>query len=67
MTAVPGAEAEWTELRLSAEAATRQLATGPREWPGRPSAQRLQFFLDASPERILRLLDLYDAARSREA
>lgn len=48
---------DWTELRRSAEAAAEQLRTGPREWPGRPSAQRLAFFLAATPEVVLRLID----------
>lgn len=54
--------AELTELRATAEAAVEQLRTGPREWPGRPSAQRLAFFLSASPEKILRLLNMLDAS-----
>lgn len=33
---------------------------GPQEWPGRPSRQRLELFLEASPENILRLLDELD-------
>jgi hypothetical protein len=49
--------AERTELRRLALAAKRQLADGPREWPGRPSRQRLELFLAASPDAILRLLD----------
>jgi hypothetical protein len=48
---------DWSDLRASAEAAAAQLASGPREWPGRPSRQRLEFFLAASPEVILMLLD----------
>lgn len=52
---------EWASLRNAAEAAAEQLRTGPKEWPGRPSAQRLALFLEASPDRILRLLDERDA------
>jgi hypothetical protein len=51
---------DWTALRLAAEAAAEQLRTGPKEWPGRPSQQRLQFFLAASPEVVLELLDERD-------
>ena len=46
---------DWTVLREKAEAA--------KEWPGRPSRQRLELFLEASPETILRLLDELDEAR----
>lgn len=52
---------ERANLRAAAVAAAEQLATGPREWPGRPSAQRLGFFLAATPEVVLRLLDAVEA------
>lgn len=48
---------DWSELRARAEAAAHQLKTGPKEWPGRPSRQRLELFLAASPDAILALLD----------
>lgn len=51
---------DWTELRRLAEAAAEQMGTGPREWPGRPSRQRLELFLAASPEAVLALLDERD-------
>jgi hypothetical protein len=38
-------------------ATRKQLRTGPREWPGRPSAQRLAFFLAATPDVVIALLD----------
>lgn len=47
-------------LRIKAEAARRQLAEGPREWPGRPSRQRLELFLAADPDTVLALLDEID-------
>lgn len=52
---------EYADLRASAEAAAEQLATGPKEWPGRPSAQRLAFFLAATPAVVLGLLDELEA------
>lgn len=48
---------DWSELRAKAEAAKAQMESGPQEWPGRPSRQRLELFLAATPEAILRLLD----------
>jgi len=51
----------WSGLREKAEAARRQLEEGPKEWPGRPSAQRLALFLEASPGTVLALLDDLDA------
>lgn len=48
---------DWSVLREKAVAAQRQLDEGPQEWPGRPSRQRLELFLEASPSTILRLLD----------
>ncbi len=48
------------ELRRLAEAAKEQLATGPREWPGRPSRQRLELFLATGPDVVLELLDEID-------
>jgi hypothetical protein len=47
------------ELRRLAQAAREQLATGPAEWPGRPSRQRLELFLATGPETVLTLLDHY--------
>ena len=54
---------DWSVLRDKAEAARRQMEEGPQEWPGRPSRQRLDLFLEASPEAILRLLNELDEAR----
>jgi HAMP domain-containing protein len=51
----------WPELRRLAEAADLQMSTGPREWPGQPSRQRLELFLAASPRAVLALLDELDA------
>lgn len=56
---------EWVELRRLAEAAREQLRVGPKEWPGRPSAQRLALFLAASPDAVLRLLDAYETCPCR--
>jgi hypothetical protein len=36
------------------------MTTGPREWPGQPSRQRLELFLAASPHAVLALLDERD-------
>jgi hypothetical protein len=58
---------DWGELRRLAGAARDQLATGRREWPGRPSAQRLALFLAASPDAVLALLDERDALADRVA
>lgn len=49
---------ELDNLRSLAEAAKRQLDTGPKEWPGKPSAQRLALFLAASPDVILSLVEM---------
>ena len=49
--------AELATLRAKAEAARQQLATGPREWPGTPSRQRLELFLATGPDTVLWLLD----------
>ena len=46
---------DWTTLREKAEAAKRQIDAGPQEWPGRPSRQRLELFLEASPDVIIKL------------
>ena len=54
---------DWSTLREKAEAAKEQMDSGPQEWPGRPSRQRLELFLEASPENILRPLDELDSAR----
>jgi hypothetical protein len=53
------------ELRAAAEAARTQLAEGPREWPGRPSRQRLELFLAADPDTVLGLLDEIDRLEAR--
>lgn len=53
------------QLRMLADAAQSQLDVGPREWPGSPSRQRLEFFLSASPGVILGLLDELEDLRSR--
>lgn len=56
---------DWSDLREKAEAAKRQMESGPQEWPGRPSRQRLELFLAADPWAILQLLDELDEARGR--
>lgn len=48
---------DWNDLRAKALAARQQLAEGPREWPGRPSRQRLELFLAAGPDEILELIE----------
>jgi hypothetical protein len=48
---------DWAELRRLAVAADEQMSNGPTEWPGRPSRQRLELFLAASPKTVLSLLD----------
>lgn len=48
--------AELDELERLATAADVQMKTGKKEWPGRPSRQRLELFLAASPEVVLRLV-----------
>lgn len=58
---------ELTELRGLAVAAKRQLAEGPREWPGRPSRQRLELFLATGPDQVLYLLDEVDRLRRGSA
>ena len=52
------------DLREKAEAAREQMANGPKEWPGRPSRQRLELFLAATPEVVLELVDEVDRLRS---
>lgn len=54
-------------LRLLALAARTQLATGPREWPGTPSRQRLELFLATGPEQVLSLLDDIDQLERKVA
>lgn len=54
---------DYADLREKALAAQRQLAEGPREWPGRPSRQRLELFLAADPDTILDLLAEIDSLR----
>lgn len=56
---------KWADLRQRAVEAKEQMDNGPREWPGRPSRQRLDLFLAASPEVILELLDERDALERR--
>ncbi len=55
----------WDELRALAVAADEQMTSGPREWPGQPSRQRLELFLAASPKAILALLDERDALAAK--
>lgn len=57
MSPTPNDLTDWSELRRLAVAADEQMRTGPTEWPGRPSRQRLELFLAASPRTILALLD----------
>ena len=47
---------ELDEIERLAQAALEQIQTGKKEWPGRPSRQRLELFLAASPEMVLRLV-----------
>jgi hypothetical protein len=56
--------AQLAELRTAAEAALEQLRTGPREWPGRPSAQRLALFLAATPDVVLQLVSIAEDCRA---
>jgi hypothetical protein len=46
------------DLKVKALAAKEQMDNGPQEWPGRPSRQRLELFLAASPEVVLELVAL---------
>jgi len=48
---------DYEDLRAKALAAKEQMDNGPQEWPGRPSRQRLELFLAATPEVVLELLD----------
>ena len=64
MPDVPQQRKDWEELRARAVAADEQLRNGPKEWPGRPSRQRLELFLAASPEVVLELLSEIDALRT---
>lgn len=48
--------ADLHNLRVVAEAAKQQMLTGPKEWPGTPSAQRLALFLAATPDVVLQLV-----------
>jgi hypothetical protein len=52
------------ELRRLALAARKQLAEGPREWPGTPSRQRLELFLATGPDTVLWLLDEIEGQHS---
>lgn len=51
-------------LRTLALAARKQLAEGPREWPGTPSRQRLELFLATGPDTVLWLLDEIEGRHS---
>lgn len=64
---IPRQRRDWSPLREAAEAAAEQLRTGPKEWPGRPSRQRLDLFLAASPDTVLALLDEIETLRAMEA
>ena len=55
---------DWSDLRDKAQAAAEQLATGAKEWPGRPSAQRLALFLAATPDVIIDLVDEVERLRA---
>ncbi len=55
---------DWTDLRKRATAAKQQMEDGPQEWPGRPSRQRLELFLAASPEVVLQLLDELESTQT---
>lgn len=59
-SSTPNEIVDRTELRRLAVAADEQMRQGPTEWPGRPSRQRLELFLAASPATILALLDEID-------
>jgi hypothetical protein len=59
--------AELAGLRTAAEAAIEQLRTGPREWPGRPSAQRLALFLAATPDVVLQLVRIAEDCQANHA
>ncbi len=48
---------DYADLRVKALAAKEQMDNGPMEWPGRPSRQRLELFLAASPDVVLALLE----------
>jgi hypothetical protein len=61
---MPESDVRWADLREKAEAAREQLANGPREWPGRPSRQRLELFLSADPDTIIELLDAVEASHA---
>ena len=52
------------DLREKALAAREQMVNGPKEWPCRPSRQRLELFLAATPDVVLELVDEVDRARS---
>lgn len=58
-------QSDWAKLRRLAVAARDQLRDGPREWPGKPSRQRLELFLAASPDVVIELLDELEACHAR--
>lgn len=50
--------AELDDIERLANEADAQLKTGKKEWPGRPSRQRLELFLRADPETVIRLVKM---------
>jgi hypothetical protein len=60
-------DADLATLRGLALAARKQLAEGPREWPGTPSRQRLELFLAVGPEQVIYLLDEIAQLRERHS
>jgi hypothetical protein len=44
------------EMERIALAAKRQMEAGGTEWPGKPSRQRLDLFLAATPDAVLALI-----------
>ena len=55
------------DLREKALAAREQMTNGPKEWPGRPSRQRLELFLAATPDAVLELVSEVEEFRARGA
>lgn len=49
---------ELDEIERLAREADTQLKTGKKEWPGRPSRQRLELFLRADPTTVLKLVEM---------
>ncbi len=52
----PLTQLELDELERLAVAADEQIRMGRKEWPGKPSRQRLELFLAANPDTVLRLV-----------